>query len=165
MPHLYPRWGSKVWSGRSDLSGGIAFCPPFSCCLLFFCVCPCLLPWAPLFLLFRSRNLPLPGSDGPGHCHVCRGSCLQHHRPSWGGAADLPRGLPPEHLRGPGHLEPLCPSRMEPGRQWYNSSSSYPTLLWDLAHHFLLTGLISAPFLPGSWCTPSPAPQEPEEAK
>lgn len=28
-------------------------------------------PWASLFLPLRSRDLPLPGSDGPGSCRLC----------------------------------------------------------------------------------------------
>lgn len=114
-----------VWEVRFWVGFPFALHSPV---VLFFCVCPAS-SLGPLFLLLRSRDLPVPGSDGAGRDRLPRGCCLQHHRPSRGGAADLPWGLPPKLLRGPEHLEPVCSPGMEPGGQWYASRSSRPTLL------------------------------------
>lgn len=61
-----------IWEVRFGVGGEAIWwdflLPSILLCPLFFCVCPCLLPWASLFFFRRSWNLPLPGSDGPGRC-------------------------------------------------------------------------------------------------
>lgn len=82
MPTFTLAWEVRFGEGGEEagpVGSPLALHPPVVRYFSVSALCPLPPPLASLSLLLRSRDLPVPGSDGPGHCRPYRGSCLQHH--------------------------------------------------------------------------------------